>query len=92
MYALNPIKIENSKLAQEIATDFKDFDDVAISSLARSIGENKSNDDVLRVLIDNFVSIAIENYPEIAFGFFEETVKEEEKEKKAKKGGQESPY
>ncbi len=60
-YSLNPTK-EISKLADDVAEEFENVNDVALKTLAKSIKENKNNKEVLTVLIDNLIQISRREY------------------------------
>ena len=64
-YALNPPdKSEVKKLVGELANELKDEQDVSVSTLAKSMDENKENNEVLKALADNLIKIVSQKYPE----------------------------
>jgi hypothetical protein len=84
-YALNPSpKEEISKLADMVAKEFENVDDVALNTLSNSIKENKNNKEVLTILVDNLIKIAREEYPIEIFELDAKTKTKEEKQKTSK--------
>ena len=81
-YALTSPKEDIKKLAESIENEFKNDKDEGIRTTAESIMENKSKEEILKVLVDNLIKIASKKYPNIILYF--------EKENPSKNEGLES--
>lgn len=63
-YALNPPEQrEISSLANEVAEELKNNEDVSIRKLSNQIKQNLENNDILTALVDTIVDILSEKYP-----------------------------
>lgn len=82
-YSLNPTK-EIPRLADEVAEEFANVDDVALKTLAKSIKDNKNNTKILKVLVDNLIHIARREFRSDILRADKEAETESIKEKKQK--------